>query len=106
MNLKIVKEKRLVEAIIDDDCSFDTFYTIANILQTDFNLSFMNKLKHLDTIYWDLNYHGSKLSLHFNVLAGIAIFPIAFENARDLENDNVIKIGNLLSPKVLRLRGI
>jgi hypothetical protein len=38
--VKFNTEKEWTEATIDDDCNFDKFYIVADILEAKFNLSF------------------------------------------------------------------
>jgi len=96
MNLKLITNSGWTEAVIDDNCDFDKFYAVADILKTNFNLNFTDRLSDLDTKYWDFKYKGRDLTLHFNVLAGLCIAPIAFKEATDLDNESVAEIGTLL----------
>jgi hypothetical protein len=96
MNLKTVTDRGWTEAIIDDDCDFDKFYAVANILQTNFGLNFTNKLGDLDGKYWDFKYKERDLTLHFNVFAGLSIIPLAFTQATGSDNESVAEIGALL----------
>jgi len=58
-------------------------------------------LKDFDSAYWDFEYEGSKLSLHYNIYLGISIFPLAFKEATQADNDRVVEIANLLLQKLL-----
>ena len=67
MKPKLETEKGWTEAIVDDDCEFSKFYIVADVLSNDFNLIFSNKLNDFDTLYWDFEYRGSDLVLHYNI---------------------------------------
>lgn len=96
-------EKGWTEAIIDDDCELSKFYEIAGLLSSDFSLIFSNKLDDIDTLYWDFEYNGNKLVLHYNIYLGISIFPRAFKSATQTDNEAVIEISTLLFHKLMNL---
>ena len=83
--------------IIDDNCGYDKFYATADILQTVFNLTFTEKLDGLDASYWDFEFNGCCLTLHYHVQAGLSIFPGSFKEASDADNKNVMEIDNMLT---------
>jgi len=86
-----------MEVIIHDDCSFDKAYSIANILTKNFNLFFSKKLNDLESFYWDFEYKGNRLTLHYNIFVGLSIFPMTFKKASDADNNSVVEISSLLS---------
>lgn len=89
-------DKGWTEAIIDNDCELDKFYTVADIISKQFNLIFSNKLNDLDTFYWDFEYNESPLVLHYNIYLGISIFPREFKSASLRDNESVVEISTLL----------
>lgn len=103
MKPKIETEKGWTEAIIDDDCEFSKFYTVADLLSSEFNLTFSNKLNDFDTLYWDFEYKGNDLVLHYNIYLGISIFPRAFKSATQTDNESVAEISTLLFQKLFDL---
>ncbi len=103
MKPKLETEKGWTEAIIDDDCEFSKFYTAADLLSSDFNLTFSNKLNDFGTLYWDFEYKGNDLILHYNIYLGITIFPRAFKSATQTENESVVEISTLLFRKLIDL---
>jgi hypothetical protein len=101
MKPKLETEKGWTEAIIDDDCEFSKFYTIANLITSEFHLTFSNKLDDFDTLYWDFKYKGNALVLHYNIYLGVSLFPRAFKSATD--NESVEEFSNLLFQKLIDL---
>ena len=103
MKLKLETDKGWTEAIIDDDCEFEKFYSVADVLSNHFNLTFSNKLNDFDTKYWDFEYGGNKLVLHYNIYLGISIFPKALKSATESDNLSVKEISALLFQKLIDL---
>ncbi len=101
MKPQLNTEKGWTEAIIDDDCQLSRFYSIANLLSGSFNLTFSNKLNDLDSVYWDFEYKGNRLALHYNVYLGVSIFPTAFKSATQTENEAVVEISTMLYHKLI-----
>ena len=100
MKIKLATEKAWTEAIIDDDCEFSKFYTVADLVLNDLNLTFSNQLNDFDTLYWDFCYKGQDLVLHYTIYSGISIFPKALESATPADNESVLEISTLLFQKI------
>jgi hypothetical protein len=96
MSFKIENRSGYNEVIIYDDCSFENAYAAGKILIKNFNIFFTQKIEDLESFYWDFEYQGSKLTLHYNVFVGLSIFPLAAKEAGKLDNENAKKIGGLL----------
>lgn len=103
MKPQLETEKGWTEAIIDNDCEFSKFYEVADLLSGGFNLTFSNKLDDFDTLYWDFEYKGNNLVLHYNIYLGVSIFPRAFKSATQTNNEAVIEISTLLFQKLIDL---
>lgn len=103
MKPRLETDKGWTEAIIDEDCEFEKFYAVADVLSNQFNLTFSEKLNGIDTLYWDFEYKGNTLVLHYNIYMGISIFPRAFKSATEKENDSVVQISTLLYEKLIDL---
>ena len=101
MKPKLETDKGWTEAIIDDDCEFEKFYSVADVLSNQFNLIFSNKLNDFDSLYWDFKYKGSELVLHYNIDLGISIFPRSFKSATETDNLAVEEISTLLFQKLI-----
>lgn len=101
MKLKLETDKGWTEAIIDEGCEFEKFYSVANVLSNHFNLTFSNKLDDFDTLYWDFEYNGTKLVLHYNIYLGISIFPKTLKSANEKDNSSVIEISTSLSLRLI-----
>jgi hypothetical protein len=90
-------ERGWTEVAINSNCEFNDFYTIANVLETVFNLTFNQNLNDFNSItYYDFEYQGSKLVIHYNIYLGVSIFPAALKNATVEDNDMTIEISSLL----------
>ncbi len=85
-----------LEVEIENKCDYSKFEEAANILKKQFNISFVEKLNHLDDAYWDFIYKGCELTLHFNHYCGITLFPKKFRKATTEENQGAKEIGVLL----------
>jgi len=103
MKPKFEKQKGWTEVIIDNDCEFDKFYKIAEVLQTNFNLTFTNKLNDFDTLYWDFDYKHSSLVLFYNIYEGTTVFPKAFKDSTQTDNESAVEIGTLLFQALIDL---
>lgn len=103
MKPKLETDKGWTEAIIDDDCEFEKFYSVADVLSNYFNLTFSNKLNDFDTLYWDFEYKGTELVLHYNIYLGVSIFPKAFKSATEADNLSVVEISTSLFQKLIDL---
>lgn len=100
MKPEIETEKGWTEAIIDNDCEFNKFYSVADLLSSDFYITFTKKLNDFDTFYWDFEYKSSNLVLHYNIYLGISIFPRALKSATQTDNESVVEISTLLLQKL------
>ncbi len=100
MGILIEKEKGWTEAILDSNCGYDKFYAVAEIMQKDLQLNFISKLNDFDSLYWDFDFEGSDLTLHYNIYLGVSILPQAFTSASPEDNKKVIELGMLLFDKL------
>jgi hypothetical protein len=91
------------EAIIDDDGGLKRFYQVADILSKDFQVAFCRKEDDFDSIDWDFCFHGSDLTLHYNIYTGVSLYPTQTKNARKNENKAVVELANVLEGKLIRL---
>ena len=96
MSLKIEIDNGFTEAVLNDNCEFDEFYKIANVLQVAFDVKFDRKLHDFDTLYWDFEYEKHHLTLHYNVFLGVSIYPKHCKKATEEDNKMVIQIGTSL----------
>jgi hypothetical protein len=95
--MKIDNSKGWTEAIVQENCSIEMFYKIAAILQTTLDISFTNKINDTDTSYWDFIYKDNELTLHYNIYAGVSIFPKSMTNASSSDNQIVLELYKNLS---------
>jgi hypothetical protein len=74
MNVRYYEEGRYLNAELSRDCNGSVFQLIADELTGAFNIQWKAKLDGFDQRYWDFEYKGITLSLHFEHLLGIRIF--------------------------------
>lgn len=96
MNLTLRNDYGCTEAIIDENCGFDKFYGIAGLLADKLQVEFINKIDDLDTSYWDFNYNGHKLTLHYNIFDGVSILPVRLRRAVAKDNEAIKELAGLL----------
>ncbi|WP_066839545.1 hypothetical protein [Rufibacter ruber] len=103
MKPKIETEKGWTEVVIDDDCEFEKFYRAADILQNKFNIAFTNKLNDFDSLYWDFIYKEKSLTLFYNIYEGVTVFPKAYKDSTQSDNQFAKEIGNRLFEALIDL---
>lgn len=95
-------ERGWTEVTLNSNFEFSDFYTIANVLETVFRIIFNQKLNDFNsTTYYDFEYKGSKLVIHYNIYLGISIFQEALKNATVKDNDMVIEVSSLLVKELI-----
>ncbi|MGV7107005.1 hypothetical protein [Flavobacterium sp. U410] len=95
--MRIDRTKGWTEAIINENCSIDMFHKIAGIINTTLYISFKNKINDTESTYWDFNYKGKELTLHYNIYTGISVFPKSLVNANNSDNQIVLDFAENLS---------
>jgi hypothetical protein len=73
MSYQLTNPRGTIEAVIDDNCGLNKFYSIANSLSKDFKVSFLEKRDEFDSVDWFFNYKGHPLKLHYNIYNGVSI---------------------------------
>lgn len=96
MNLTLRNDYGCTEAIIDENCGFDKFYGVAGLLADKLQVQFTNKIDDLDTSYWDFNYNGHKLTLHYNIYGGVSILPVRLRRAVAKDNEAIKELAGVL----------
>jgi hypothetical protein len=96
MNLTLRNDYGCTEAVIDENCGFDKFYGVADLLAEKLAVQFTNKIDDLDTSYWDFNYKGHKLTLHYNIYNGVSILPVRLRRAVETENEAIKELARVL----------
>ena len=91
------------EAIIKEEYSFGEFNKIAGILQSTFDIVFLDKINDTDSSYWDFLYQDQELTLHSNTFIGISIFPKSLTNANNSENQSVLDLFQKLADIYIKL---
>ncbi len=61
------------EVVIDDNCGISKFYAIANLLEHDLHISFLNQVDDVELLNWDFSYKKKFLTLHFDIYGGVSI---------------------------------
>ena len=101
MSLTLRTSLGCTEAVIADDGGLKQFYQIADILSSDFKVSFSHKEDDFDTIDWEFKFKGHNLTLHYNIYTGISIYPRKFREAPRKDNDAVVEVAKFLESKLL-----
>lgn len=94
MNYQLYNRSGTVEAVIDDNCGMNKFYSIANTLSNDFKINFLKKHDDFDSLKWDFKHKGHTLKLHYNIYQGVSIIA-----ANSRSNDMVIELASQLKRK-------
>ena len=88
------------EAIIADDGGLRKFYQVADILSSDFRISFTNKEDDFDAIDWEFKFKGHQMTLHYSIYNGISLFPTKTRDALNKDNKAVVDLANQLEAKL------
>jgi len=100
MKIKYETKKNWTEAIFIGNTEFIIFNRITSILQNDFNIIFTKIINGIDTEYWDFDYEGSQLVVHYNNYIGTTIYPSVFDKATTIDNLKPEKITELILHKL------
>lgn len=103
MSLTLRMALGCTEAIIDDDGGLKRFYQVADILSKDFHIDFRRKEDDFDSIDWNFSFHGSSLTLHYNIYTGVSLYPTFTKNAGKSENKAVVELASVLEGKLISL---
>lgn len=96
MDLTLRNDYGCTEAVIAENCGFDKFYKVADLLVDKIKIKFTNKIDDSDTSYWDFIFKGHKLTLHYNIYDGVSIFPRNWKEAVRRDNDAVKELADIL----------
>ena len=96
MTLSLRNDYGCTEAVIAENCGFDKFYKVADLLAEQLRIRFTTKVDDSDTSYWDFQYKGHKLTLHYNIYDGVSIFPRNLKGAGRRDNDAVMELAKAL----------
>ena len=79
------------EMVIDETGSLQKFYALTNELSRTRYVRFTGKMDEADNIEWNFKYHGSPLTLQYNVYNGLTLL---------LQDSKALKIANQLIVKL------
>jgi hypothetical protein len=96
MDLTLRNDYGCTEAVIAENCGFDKFYKVADLLVDKIKIKFTNKIDDSDTSYWDFIFKGHKLTLHYNIYDGVSIFPRNWKEAVRRDNEAVKELADIL----------
>ena len=96
MTLSLRNDYGCTEAVIAENCGFDKFYKVADVLVDKLRIRFTTKVDDSDTSYWDFQYRGHKLTLHYNIYDGVSIFPRNLKSAARKDNEAVLELAKVL----------
>lgn len=100
MSLSLRNTLGCTEAVIADDGSLNMFYRVADIFNKDLRIKFSGKEDEFDSINWNFNFKGHKLTLHYNIYSGISVFPTKTSSAANKDNKAVVELANALEGKL------
>ena len=96
MDLTLRNDYGCTEAVIAENCGFDKFYKVADLLVERMKISFTNKIDDSDTSYWDFLFRGHKLTLHYILYDGVSFFPRIWKDALKKDNEAVADLAKIL----------
>lgn len=85
------------EVIIDDNCGISKFYAVANLLQNDLQIVFLNQVDDVELLNWDFSYKQKFLTLHYDVYGGVSIKESVAKQQEDLVSK---ELGDFIHSKV------
>jgi len=97
MNLSLRTDFGCTEAVLAENCGFDRFYRIADLLMEQLKVRFTQKKDDSETSYWNFNFKGHRLTLHYNIYDGVSIFPQALRAAGRTDNEAVMELAGALT---------
>lgn len=80
------------EVTLLKNCEMQQVTQVAAIMTEKLNIHFTTQMNDMDSLYWDFNYEGAELCLHYSFYVGISIFPLRFKQAKKWENEAVVKL--------------
>ena len=102
MSLTLRTTLGCTEAILADDGNLHLFYQVADIINEDLRIKFLNKEDEFDSINWDFKYKGHPLTLHYNIYNGISLHPTKIRSALPKENLAAVELANILEGKLFK----
>ena len=78
---EIDTSKGWTEVTLLKKCEMQKVTQVAAILTEKLNIHFTTKMNDMDSLYWD-----------FNIYVGISLLPLRFEQAKEWENEAVVKL--------------
>lgn len=91
MSYRLISATGSIEAVIDDNCGLNKFYSIANLLVKECKVKFVAKEDFSENVDWHFMYKGHPLMLHYNIYNGVSVC-----NKNSKDNDAVNEIASVL----------
>lgn len=91
------------EVTLLKNCEMQQVTQVAAIMTEKLNIHFTTQMNDMDSLYWDFNYEGAELCLHYSFYVGISIFPLRFKQAKKWENEAVVKLAREIGSSGLLL---
>lgn len=95
MNYLLSNDLGTMEAVIDDNCGINKFYSIAHTLSNDLKINFLEKHKEFDSVQWNFKFKGHRLKLLYNIYQGVSISAACTK-----DNEVIIELASLLKRKL------
>lgn len=94
---EIDTDKGWTEVTLLKNCEMQQIIQVAAIMTEKLNIQFKNKMNDMDSLFWDFDYEGAELCLHYNIYLGISIFPLRFNEADEGDNSAVLRIARQIT---------
>lgn len=100
MDLIIKNDKGWADVYFYVNCNYDKFYLVAEILENNFGIIYKFKVNDFDSLYWEFEYKGSLLMLHYDIYFGVSLYPAACKEATSSDNEKVIELAKSVFEKM------
>ena len=97
MNLTLRNDFGCTEAVLAENCGFDRFYRIADMLVERLMVRFTRKCDDCEASNWHFTFHGQRLTLHYNLYDGVTVFPQEMRAASPGDNQAVRELAGTLT---------
>lgn len=90
-------ESNVNEIVVCSDCSYNDFVSVAEIVKHSLDINYLKKIGDYESHYWDFEFDGVSITIHYNLYLGISIFPKKEQTPTEIRNQTMIEIFDKLS---------
>jgi hypothetical protein len=80
------------EIIVCSDCSYDDFVAVAALVSNSLGINYLEKIGDYESQYWNFEFEGISITIHYNLYLGISIFPEKKQVPAEIKNQTIIQI--------------